>query len=323
MIIKKTFLAAVFISLAAISFCAEITSISFEPEFGFLNGTIIENVWYAKKTNSNTSTVYTPTTKLSRLDWQLQNTPYFGLDFTTVFNEHLLFDFNIFTALSRDCGIMEDYDWKKEDQPNHLTNYSIHTNALESYSNIYFTIGYILKINAVFPISITPSFGIDFYEFDFTGRSGYKMYEDDNWEKEYFSDEIVIEYTQSYVCPHLSISADFDFTSFFETKLVAGISYIDEYNAYDIHEVRHIYFNDRIKQAWLFDGKLQLSYKINRTHKLSLNGTINYMPDAYAFTYISTTTINNFSENPDATNLGGTSRLMWSYGINYTYTFWN
>ena len=84
MIIKKTFLAAVFISLAAISFCAEITSISFEPEFGFLNGTIIENVWYAKKTNSNTSTVYTPTTKLSRLDWQLQNTPYFGLDFTFV-----------------------------------------------------------------------------------------------------------------------------------------------------------------------------------------------------------------------------------------------
>jgi hypothetical protein len=76
---KRLTLTFILISLTGFLHCAELTDFSFESGFGFLNGMIIENVWRAKVINSGQRQTFSPTTRLSRLDWQLENTPAFFL----------------------------------------------------------------------------------------------------------------------------------------------------------------------------------------------------------------------------------------------------
>ncbi len=319
---KKSFFAIIFFSLTAFFYGAELTGFSFEPEFGFLNGTIFENVWYADITSTNTTYTYTATTKLSRLDWQLENAPYFGANIQAVINRHLAFNFSFMNAISGPYGIMEDYDWKTISKPDHLTNYSRHTNYIQSFTQIFFNVGYSFNFNAFFPISITPAFGLNVFAFDFTGRGGYRSYEKDKWKIYYWNDdEIVIEYQQAYLCPKLALYADFDIARFFEAFLGLGISYIDKFNAYDIHEVRNEYFNDRIEKAWAFDANLKLHFKITGQHKLGLKATVTFMGDSYGFTYYSSSGKNNYSSTPSSGTLGGTSRFLWTYGLTYTFKF--
>ena len=318
---KKTVLALLIFSLASFLFSAELTSFSFEPEFGFLNGKIVENVWNADITTSGTTKTYSATTKLSRLDWQLKNVPYYGADIKAVFN-HLIINFDIKNAANCNKGIMEDYDWKTKTQPDHLTNYSIHKNRIDNFTTIDAGIGYIFLIDTIFPIRIIPEFGLTAITFHFSGIGGYRTYEKENWEKIHWADdEVVIEYSQSYVAPQLHITTDFDFTRHFETQLKLGFLYIDEYNAYDIHEKRHEYFNDRIKDAFVLDAKLNLYFKFNQAHKLGINAAVNYMPDKYGFTYYSASSLKDFSETPMSGSLGGTSRFLWSYGFSYCFSF--
>ena len=319
---KKTVLSIILFSLTFFLHSIELTSFSFEPEFGFLNGTIVENVWYANTDHSGTKVTYTASTKLSRLDWQLENLPYFGADINTVLGKGLLVNFSFQSAISGKYGKMEDYDWKKSYDPDHLTNYCIHTNSNEQYTNIYIGHGYIFSLNAAFPISITPEFCISVMNFDFKGLGGYKKYESDNWQKYYFDqDDTVIEYTQAYVAPQLSVSTDFDFTKHFETLLKLGITYNNKYNAYDMHEKRHEYFNDRIENSVILEAQLKLYFKFLENHKIGLKGTINYMPDAYGFTYYSSSTLNDFSDSPMGGTLGGTSRLLFTYALVYQFKF--
>ncbi len=319
---KKIVLAILFSSLTIFLHSIEVTDFSFEPEFGYINGTIVENVWWANATSSGTKVTYTPTTKLSRLDWQLENLPYLGVNINTVFDKHLLFNFSFQSAISGAYGIMEDYDWKIEQKPDHLTNYSSHTIFIEEFTNLNLGVGYIFSINTIFPISITPEFCISFMNFDFKGIGGYKSYEDNNWKIEYFKqDEIVIEYKQSYIAPKFFISTDFDFTKHFEALIQLGITYKDIYNAYDMHEKKHTYYNDRIENSFILEAQLKLYFKFLENHKIGLKGTVNYMPDAYGFTYFSSSSCNNFPETPEGGSLGGTSRLLFSYALVYQFKF--
>ena len=318
---KNCVLALFIFSLTSFLFGAELTGFSFESEFGFLNGTIIENVWNADVTTTGTTTTFSATTKLSELDWQLKNAPYYGAEINASFN-HLFINFDLKNSANCDSGIMEDYDWKITSKPDHLTNYSIHKNQIDHFTTINAGLGYIFLINTVFPISIKPEFGITAMTFHFSGIGGHRTYESESWETKYWADdEVVIAYSQSYVAPQLHITTDFDFTRHFETQLKLGFLYIDEYNAYDIHEKRHEYFNDRIKEAFVLDAQLKLYYKFNENHKLGLNAAINYMPDKYGFTYYSASAQKDFSGSPMSSTLGGTSRLLWSYGFSYCYNY--
>ena len=100
-----------------------------------------------------------------------------------------------------------------------------------------------------------------------------------------------------------------------------GISYIDKFDAYDIHEVRNEYFNDRIEKAWAFDADLKLYFKITGQHKLGLKATVNFIGDSYGFTYYSSSGKNNYSSTPSSGTLGGSSRFLWTYGLTYTFKF--
>lgn len=323
---KKTlfiFLFSLFLILSKNKIFSEETKVEFSisPEFGLLNGKIVENVWNADMIPTNTGYIFEPTTKRSRLDWQINNTPYIGATIHSVFERHLVLNFNFMSAIKRSCGIMEDYDWNPN-QPDHLTNYSYHKNYLKSLSQINLNIGYAFNINKLFPISISPLLGIEIFNFVFSGRGGYRTYETENWEiKRYPDDKIVIDYEQSYVSPRLGLLTDFDFSRFFETKIHFFVSYINTLNAYDSHEIRSVYWHDELRNLWKFDARMELIFKINKSNHISFIGCINYIPDAFGFTYKSFTSKDDFPSNPVNSALGGTNRFLWSYGLSYIFKF--
>ena len=294
--------------------------VSIAPEVGFFSGKIIENVWYADVSNSATTTTLTPTTNMSRLDWQVQNSFYWGFDSDFTINDNITFLLSIKNAISDTCGVMEDYDWLnpitriwRNDPPDELTNYSIHTNYLNNYTHINFMFGKIFYFGAKDNITLTPYFGLDIEHINFSGIGGWRTYKKDNWVKMDFGEgEKVISYSQSYAAPVLLLNSDFNFGRFFETCLNLSAVWIKKLDCIDLHHAKNAYYNDRIENAWSLGAELKLFFKINSHNKIGLKGGINYMPDAYGFTYNSKT-----DTSPDSSTLGGTSRLLWNYSFVY------
>ena len=298
--------------------------VSLAPEAGFLSGKIVENVWYVTSEQTETSTILTPTTRMSRLDWQEQNSFYWGFDSNFIINDSFSFLMSFQNAISDTCGVMEDYDWLnpitekwKNDPADELTNYSIHTNYLSNYTHIRLLFGKIFYLDPKDNISLTPSFGIDIEHIHFSGIGGWKTYKSEKGIKKYFGeDEKVISYSQSYAAPIFSLNSDFNFTSFFETCLNLSVSWIKNLDCIDIHHAKNAYYNDKIENAWNLGAEVKLFFKINSHNKFGVKGGINYIPDAYGFTYNSKT-----DTIPDFSTLGGTSRLMWTYSFVYVFTF--
>ena len=137
---KKTISTFLIILLTAFSVFAEVelTEFSFAPEVGFLNGKIIENVWNVQVSSTGNTLTFTPTTKMSRLDWKLENSFFFGAATDFTFNNKYTVSFSFKNAVAGDCGIMEDYDWLKVSNPDHLSCYSIHQNYINSFTQIDF-----------------------------------------------------------------------------------------------------------------------------------------------------------------------------------------
>ena len=320
---KKLILTIVFLILLKFCFFSMPWTFDFSiaPEFGFLNGVITENVWNADMELNGTRQVYFPTTKLSQLDWQMNTSPYFGAQFDVLINNHFLFNLGFYNAVKNDCGVMEDYDWKIYSQPDHLTNYSIHTNKLIYLYQINFDLGYLFFPKAQIPVSISPRIGLRYFAFDFTGNGGYRTYEDDNWKKIEFSDSVVIEYEQSYFAPRLSLYLNINTDQSIEFEFGSGVSYINQFDAFDIHKVRNEYFNDRIQSAWLLDYEIKLLKKINANNKIGIKWTLNAMLDSLGFTYYSNTTKNNFETTPMSGSLGGTDSFVWRYALCYIIKF--
>lgn len=293
------------------------------PEIGFLNGTIVENVWYADISKNNNIT-YKPTSRMSRLDWQFDNSLFIGMNSNLIINDKLIFGFQFKNAISHKCGMMEDYDWLnpitdawQNDPKNELTNYSIHTNSLNYFRLFDFLIGWKFFLNEYKSISITPFFGIQIQKNSFDGLNGWGTYKKYNWAKQYFDNEKVISYSQSYAAPELCLNFDFDYFQYFEFLLDVSTIWIPDLNCIDIHHHgNERFYNDRIKNAWNFNTELTVLFKITKNNKFGIKGGISYIPDAYGLTYSSTT-----STIPDSSTLGGTSRFLYTYSFIYTFYF--
>lgn len=294
--------------------------VNISPEFGFLNGTITENVWNSNMIVKNNKITYEPTTKLSQLDWQLDNTPYAGLDAKFLINEKFLFDLNILAAIPGDCGIMEDFDWKTISMPQHLTNYSKHTNQLISLSQIKCNFGYNFIPQTKIPIYVTSKIGINFFSFDFAGTGGFRSYESESWQIHNYADSVIIEYMQKYFAPRLSLYTRLNADEAIEVESGFGFSYVYKFDAFDFHEIKHKYYNDKIQNAYILDFDLKIIKRINDYNKFGFKWSLFSMMDSFGLTYISSTT-KNFPSNPDSATLGGTNSFIWYYSIFYTLSF--
>lgn len=293
-----------------------LTEFSFAPEIGFLNGKIVENVWYVKVSNADNTITFTPTTRMSRLDWQPNNAFFVGADTGFTFNDKYTVSFSFKNAVSGDSGIMEDYDWLKTSNPDYLSRYSNHTNHINSFTQVDFCLKRLFFLTQNKSISIAPRLGFETQSFSFTGIGGWKTYDTDNWEKINFSNSSVISYSQSFLAPVIGFDSDFNFLKYFEAQLNLSAIWIKKLDCYDLHILRNALFNDRIENAWKLNAEAGLFFKINKNNKFGFKGTVTYIPDAYGFTYPSAE-----STIPDKTSIGGTSRFLWTYSFVYKIIF--
>ena len=328
---KKLVLTAL-ILLSAFPLCAGNLQFSFEPEFGGIYGTIFENVWYADSVFTQSTITTTPTARESQLDWQLQNVFYTGAAVNLTFSEHYSFDFDFKTAFPGLAGIMEDFDWLNpiywpSDPIDQITNYSIHLMYLDNFTKTRFCFGYTFILNQKLNFSITPKIGIEAQSFYFLGKSGYSLYKSNGWAKEYFTaGATVITYSQAFTAPLAGLSLKLDFAKYFETDLSFLVTYINKYDAYDDHFERHdsgktCYFNDKLQDVFIFDSSIKLFWKINEHNKLGLKGSVNISPKAYGYTYSSKTSFEELSDQPSMSDLGGSSRLLFTYALVYQFYF--
>ena len=293
-------------------------SFTISPQIGLLNGKIVENVWNVKTSTTEDTITYYPTTRMSRLDWEIKNACLFGADTDFHFNDKYSFLISFKNGFPKDCGIMEDYDWLnpfttewENDPADELTNYSKHTNYMNG-----FCFGRIFYLDKNNNISLTPRFGFEIEDISFSGIGGWRTYKSENWEKKQFADKKVISYSQSFIAPVLSLNCDFNFLSYFEATLDLSVLWIKLMNCYDMHHERNALFNDRIEKTWKFGTQGSVFYKINQSHKIGFSGWINFIPESYGFTYSSAT-----ATTPDPTTMGGTNRFLWGYSFTYVFKF--
>lgn len=315
------FLISLFFIVISQAFCEGKSRITFEPEIGFLNGKIVENVWYVEDDETPETITLTATDPLSRLDWQIDNTFYYGFTVDFFINDLFTFSFNFKNATSKICGIMEDYDWLDDSDHTKLSKYSNHTNFLENMTHINCSIGRIFYIGNNRNISITPEIGFEAENIRFSGIGGWNSYDINNYEIRYFEDgKKVISYSQTYTAPIISFLFDFNYLKYLETNINVSATWIKQLDCLDRHYLRTDLptglFNDRIQNAWKFGVNFGMYYKINPMHKYGIKGDITYIPPSYGFTYSSKT-----STSPDPTSLGGTSRLLWNYSFVYVFSF--
>ena len=290
----------------------------YEPDFGFMYGLIRENVWKANMRVSSEAITYTPTTELSRLDWELYNNKFMGSTISLIFNKKFLFNFNLQNALSGTVGVMEDFDWNSPD-PKHLTNYSNHDLILHSFFDTSFLAGYIFHFGKKIDFTFTPSFGFHTQKLFFEGYAGFDTYESNNWEIRLYEKAPVIFYSQGFTATVLNLNGGIELPKYFSMNAGFAFSYINKIFCKDQHIRKGKQYCDIIQSAWLIEGSLKLFYKINKNHKIGLFGGFNFMPDAYGFTYMSFENYEEDPSKPDYSDLGGTSRLIFNYGIVYSF----
>lgn len=330
---KKLFTTLAVIFFSATLFAQNDIPVTFtiSPEFGLLYGQITENVWYVNQKKTSTQTTYTPTTRMSRLDWEMENAPYFGAAMNLTFKRRFSFDFSFSSALSRENGAMEDFDWlnpvnpKWQNDPlDELTNYSVHKMLISDYTKVAFAFGYNFYPDKKENIRLTPTLGVQAQSFDFTGIGGYYLYKINNFNTLSFPQNAkVINYRQSYLAPFTGVSAWAYLFNFLDTGIDINAIYSHRINAYDNHIQKNntgeaCYYKDELQDVFILDAQLSVLCRITKHNKIGIKGGITFSPDSYGFTYYSAKSFDDLNKTP-ASELGGSSRLIFNFAVVYSF----
>ena len=283
-----------------------------------MNGSINEFVFNENTTNKDN--------KLSQLDWDIKTIPIFGInaDFNLFRYINIGLDGSFGTPLK--SGNMQDYDWKNKSTE--LTNYSIHDNYLLKYLTFSVTGGANIKIPA--NITITPKLAY-YYEFiSLDGRDGYKTYKEENWQIKNFTGK-VISYLQEMnafllgfsvtveTLPQAYFYADFFISPF--TTLVNALDY--HYTNTETPGIGTLYW-DNCANIFQLQTHIKTQYRFNKYHSAGLSASLFYIPiskgDTRAKTIDSEGKTISTTWTAPIKNCGGTSRLIWSIGINYSFS---
>lgn len=308
-------------------------SIKITPGISLMNGTINEYVFCSANKNINNME--------SQLDWDIKNIPVFEFSGDFDFLRYLNINLKASVAIPKRSGNMQDYDWLnsvggpdghypswKNEDPTELTNYSCHDNFLEKYMTFSVAGGGNIYIPA--EIKLTP-FIAYYYDFiSLNGKEGYKKYKSENLKKTSFSGK-VITYKQEIntMLLGLKISVDtlpkmhFDGTFSFSPEKTA-------LNALDYHYINGTnggtLFWDKFTDLWQINSDIAAQYRFNKYHSIGLTGTIQYIPlskGQTSYKYLNEDgEISKGQWIPYSTSdtQGGTERLIWSLGINYSFS---
>ena len=317
---KNLFSLIIFLTIYSSVFALDNNYLSFRitPRFEIVNGSINEFVFNEKTDNKDH--------KLSQLDWDIKTIPVFGInaDFNLVKYINIGLDGSV--GIPVKSGNMQDYDWMN--YSTELTNYSIHDNYLLKYMTFSVTGGGNIKIPA--KITITPKIAYYYELISLDGRYGYKTYKSENWIPEEFSGK-VISYLQEMnafllgfsvtveTLPQAYFYADFFISPF--TTLVNALDY--HYINTETPGIGTLYW-DNCANIFQLQTHIKTQYRFNKYHSAGLSASLFYIPISKGDTRTKTIdsegkTISTIWTTP-VINGGGTSRLIWSLGINYSFS---
>ena len=322
---KKAFFTLFVLLITSFTFAQnKIISVDAKANISLLNGSISEYVF--DPASHNTDDV------LSRLDWDVKNVPIVSASVDLTLFKYAYFNLGAgFGFPSTPSGNMQDYDWTycfefdfPEEYGTKLTYYSIQDNFLNSYRNIFVKIGY----NFYLPlkITITPFVAYNYEYLGFDSFDGYTAFkEDDTWQKDEELSGIVISYFQetnaflvgikliSPVLFNLKIDGEF---------LISP--YTSNINALDKHHIRKTHFMDLMPWSYQLQSSLNLSYSIQKHHKIFVQGFLQYIPVSKGNDYFRYTDENgNYTPTNwtiDKSCQGGTSRFLWQISLGYCFS---
>lgn len=297
-----------------------------------MNGNVHEYVFDSRCKNTDNM--------LSRLDWDVQNISYIGLNASFSIFRYIYTDASFQYGFSKDSGNMQDYDWQNStggsvlwrlDNPNQLTNYSIHQNNLDAYYNFQCSLGG--NIHLPFSIVLTPFIAYEYEHISFTGSNGsghYKnQYINTKFDDFVFSGK-VISYKQESNSIFLGLNVFA--TLFSKIDILTNVQFspaLTFFTAKDNHYVKNQYdgtvYIDKPEFAYKTQAKLYINYNFNKHNSLGLNCHIQYVPVSKGRTYMgqidTNGNLNSDRWSYDSHVEGALSRFLWSIGINYTFTF--
>ena len=311
---KKLFLSLFTLVIVNFIFAEnKIISVDAKANISLLNGSISEYVF--DPASHNTDDV------LSRLDWDVKNVPIVSASVDLTLFKYAYFNLGAgFGFPSTPSGNMQDYDWLNGTE---LTNYSIHDNFLNSYRNIFVKIGY----NFYLPlkITITPFVAYNYEYLGFDGLDGYwecKIL--DFYKKVEFSGSVISYFQEtnaflvgikliSPVLFNLKIDGEF---------LISP--YTSNINALDKHHIRKTHFMDLMPWSYQLQSSLNLSYSIQKHHKIFVQGFLQYIPVSKGNDFFRDTDENgNYTPTKwtiDKSCQGGTSRFLWQISLGYCFS---
>lgn len=322
---KRFIFLTIILTFCSTSFALDNNVFSFRitPRFELLNGTLNEYVFNAYTSNIDH--------KESQLDWDIRNITTFGInaDFNLLKYININFDGSIGTP--QKSGNMQDYDWLnflywKNEPHTQLTNYSIHDNYLLKYLTFAVSGGGNIQLPA--NITITPKIAYYYELISLDGRDGYKTYKSENWQPVDFSGK-VISYLQEMNAFLLGFSVTVETLpqAFFYADLFIS-PYTTLVNALDYHyinlETCGSLFWDNCSNVFQLQTHANAQYKFNNSHSAGISASLFYIPmskgDTRTKTIDTEGNILSTTWTAPSKNTGGTSRLIWSIGLNYSFS---
>ena len=303
------------------------------PRFEVLNGSINEFVFDEECLNTDN--------KLSQLDWDIKNIPVLGINADFNLFRYINIGFDGSVGIPVKSGNMQDYDWLNSvkgdgnypdwyyDDWTELTNYSIHNNFLEKYITFSARLGVNIFLPAEIKLIPTISYHYDFISF--SGKDGYSIYKWDKWQQKSFSGK-VIDYQQELNAMLLGLSVNISTISkaFFSVDFsispnMTFINAVDyHYRSRNIDDLSGKAFWDSFSGLSQIKANIISQYKFNKYHSLGLSTSLTYIPASKGDTRINALTedgeISKGSWSGAFKDGGGTSRLIWSLGINYSFS---
>ena len=303
------------------------------PRFGLVNGAINEYV-FDEENCKNTDY------KVSQLDWDLKNIPVLELKAEFDILRYIAISFDGSVGISKESGYMQDYDWLNsfakidkdipdswyDDGFSELTHYSKHTNELVKYIDFYVSAGY--NIYIPYNLTITPFLSYQYESIHLSGKYGFGRYKSNDksfYIKDYSNNNQVISYLQEINAMFLGLSVKFDnipHTNLSADFLVSPkMTFI---NAVDYHYTRYLAFWDKMTNCWQLKGNIEAQYIFNKYNKAGLFTSIQYIPVSKGDT--SKKLIKSDGSLAEGKwvmigkNSGGTSRFVWTLGLNYSFS---
>ena len=295
-------------------------SFSITPQFEVANGMIREYVFDDDIKNIDN--------KESQLDWNVKTIALFDLQTDFDIIRYLFIGLEGKLGVPQRSDFMQDYDWLNtldwpNEDPSELTNFSEHINNLDKYLDFKAKLGTNIYLPA--EIKLSPYIAYQYEFIRFSGTGGYKIYKSDNWNKADFTGK-VISYEQEKASFLLGLLFQINCIPRAVLKLDFDISpKTTALNATDYHYVKYTAYLDTFKNLFQLESKMTANYCFTKNHSAGLSGRIQYIPLSKGTTYLRTIdSEGNFLDDewrlPSDGGYGGTERLIWAIGLNYSFS---